>query len=316
MNWMNWTNWMKLNWMNFEKEVFARKLRFHIFHFHFLRDVSHESFVFTSSAFCFWGNSRMKASFSRLHFQIFREVPHEGSIFTSSSFSFTFWGKSRTKASFSHLPLSDFQGLLARKLRFHIFHFHFLRDVSHESFVFTSSAFSFLGKPRTKYVFWEIADARNALFCGTNVPRKMGGEACPAGGCGTLSVRVGSCSDRPRGGTVQFRRHFDNLNLNFQNLKVSHESFVFTFATFTFWGRSRTKASFSHLPLSLLEGSLARKLRFHILHLGKVSRESFVLTSSTVGIWGEVSHCNGCVKVAWSRRGCVRITIFFCSWTS
>ena len=34
----------------------------------------------------------------------------------------------------------------------------------------------------------------------------------------------------------------------------------------TFWGKSRTKASFSHLQLSVFEGSLSRKLLFHILH--------------------------------------------------
>ena len=37
---------------------------------------------------------------------------------------------------------SVFAGSLARKLRFHIFHFHFLSEFSHESFVFTSSTFS------------------------------------------------------------------------------------------------------------------------------------------------------------------------------
>ena len=91
----------------------ARKRRFHIFHFHFLREVSHESFVFASS-------------------------------------TFTFWGKSRTKASFSHLQLSHFGGSLARKLLFHIFNFQILKEVSHESFVFTSLTFTFWGKPRTK----------------------------------------------------------------------------------------------------------------------------------------------------------------------
>ena len=114
------------------EESLARKLRFHILHFHFFRQVSHESFVFTSS-------------------------------------TLTFSGKSRTKASFSHLPLSLFQASLARKLRFHIFHFqaslarklrfhifsfvlhfHFFRQVWHESFVFTSSDFTFQGKSRTK----------------------------------------------------------------------------------------------------------------------------------------------------------------------
>ena len=87
----------------------ARKPRFHTFHFQILRDVSHESFVFTSSTFRFGGGSR-------------------------------------TKASFSHLPLSLFEGGLARKRRFYIFHVHFWRGVSHESFVFTSSTFRFCTK--------------------------------------------------------------------------------------------------------------------------------------------------------------------------
>ena len=86
----------------------ARKLRFHIFHFHFWREVSHESFVFTSS-------------------------------------TFTFGGKSRMKAFFSHLPLSLLEGSCARKLRFHIFHFYFWRHVSHESPAFTfATKFHFL----------------------------------------------------------------------------------------------------------------------------------------------------------------------------
>ena len=50
-------------------------------------------------------------------------------------------------------------------------------------------------------------------------------------------------------------------------MEVSHKSFVFTSSTFSLWGESRTKASLSHLQLSLVEGSLARKLRFHIFNL-------------------------------------------------
>ena len=78
-----------------------------------------------------------------------------------------------TKALFSHLPLSLFQGGLARKLRFQIFSFHFLREVLHEML----------------------------CFAGQNVSRKMDGEACPVGGCGTRSFVPGSFSDRPRSGT-------------------------------------------------------------------------------------------------------------------
>ena len=54
----------------------------------------------------------------------------------------------RVQASFSQFELAKFEGSLfhfhlARKLRFHIFHFQILKEVSHESFIFTSSAFTF-----------------------------------------------------------------------------------------------------------------------------------------------------------------------------
>ena len=41
----------------------------------------------------------------------------------------------------------------------------------------------------------------------------------------------------------------------------------FSHLPFAFWGKSRAKASFSHLPLAVCEGRLAQKLRFHIFHL-------------------------------------------------
>ena len=50
-----------------------------------------------------------------------------------------------SKASFSHLHRSDFHRSLAGKLRFQIFNFEILREVSHESFVLTSSTFIFEG---------------------------------------------------------------------------------------------------------------------------------------------------------------------------
>ena len=86
----------------------------------------------------------------------FSDRPRSGTdssavVFTSSAF--TFGGMSRTKASFSHIPLALFEGRLTQKRRFHIFHFHFFRDSSHESVVFTSSTFTFSGAPRTKASF-------------------------------------------------------------------------------------------------------------------------------------------------------------------
>ena len=155
-------------------------------HFQISREVLHESFLFTASAFI-GGKSRTKASLS--HLQLFSKsrtkpsflassafsfsggVSNESFIFTSSAF--TFGGKSRTKASFSHLPLSLLEGSLARKLRFHIFHFQFWREVSHESFVFASSTFSFGGKSVSHESFTFRSPARssfNFVFCNSVFP--------------------------------------------------------------------------------------------------------------------------------------------------
>ena len=127
------------------------------------------------------------------------------------------------QASFSQLKLSKFEGSLARKLRFHIFHFPILRGwsctkasfshlplsdfegiVSHKSFVFISSTLTFSGTSRTKASFSHLQLslfdghlARNAFLRGsgcTNLAlqdkmfpgRWMGELACPAGGCGIV----------------------------------------------------------------------------------------------------------------------------------
>ena len=246
------------------------KLRCHIFHFQVLREVSHESFAFTSSTFTFWGMSRAKTSFSHLqlsdfegglarklrfhifNFQILREVSHESFVFTSSTFTFS--GRSRTKASFSHLQLSDFQGGLARKLRFHIFNCRNLKEVSHESFVFTSSTFTFSERSCTKASFshLQLSDFEGRLKSRTKA-----------------SFSQLQLSDFQGGLARKLRFH----SFNFQIFReVSHESFVFTSSTFRFSGRSRTKATFSHLQLSEFEGGLARKLRFATCRFWRMSR--------------------------------------------
>ena len=91
---------------HFLKGGLAWKLRFHIFPFHFLKDVSHESLVFKSSTFTFWGTSRTKALFSHLQLLFFEAHLARKLRFTSSSLFF--------------------EAHLARKLRFHILRFHFL----------------------------------------------------------------------------------------------------------------------------------------------------------------------------------------------
>ena len=128
-------------------------------------------------------------------------------------------------------------------------------------------------------------------FAGQNVSRKRDGEACPADGCETVPAMLGSWSDRPRIETASSGFHFHTLNWGslarklrfhivcyFHFLRENlHDSFVLTSSFLTLWGTARTTASFSHLPLSLFEGSLARKLRLHI----------FIYTSSTLTFWGK-----------------------------
>ena len=156
--------------------------------------------------------------------------------------------KSRTKASFPHLQLSLCEGSLAQsfvvslaqQLRFHIFNFHFLREVSHEM------------------RFWELGDARHAVFC---IKKRASEDGWGVLSGGQLRIMLGS---------------------------AAHWNCQFRFATWTFkiWRKSRTKASFLHLPLSLFEEILARKLRSHIFDfqiLRDVSHESFASTSSTFG---------------------------------
>ena len=109
-----------------------------------------------------YGTSRKKASFSHHPFSLF-----EGSLARNASFKVSgctkrsalqdktclgrWMGKvcRATVAEHVRLGADHARGGLARKLRFHIFNFHFMKEVSHESFDFTSSTF-FLGKPRTK----------------------------------------------------------------------------------------------------------------------------------------------------------------------
>ena len=85
----------------------ARKIRIQ-----FLKYISHERFVFTTSTFSLGGTPRTNCSFRHLQLAAL--------------------GTSRMKASFPLLQLSVFEGCLARGLRFHCLDFLFLGDASHK----------------------------------------------------------------------------------------------------------------------------------------------------------------------------------------
>ena len=72
---------LNLNFQKFEGPL-ARKLRFYIFLFQFLTEVSHESFVFTFSAFTL----ARKLRFHIFNFQILKDVSNETFVFTSTYF--------------------------------------------------------------------------------------------------------------------------------------------------------------------------------------------------------------------------------------
>ena len=200
----------------------ARKLRCHICNFWTLnlKGVAHESFVYTSSPLGIWRTSSTKASF---HI-------------------------TRTSLSHPHSHLLGSEGRLARKLRFHICNCWNVKGLSQESFVYTSSPLGIWRDLLHETRFWEIADARNAVFCRTKrVSDDVWGSL--SGGrfrktFGSTGIMLGSAPQW----NCQFRLDFHILN--FQNLKAcSHESFVFTSASVGIWRTSRTKASFSHLQL-------------------------------------------------------------------
>ena len=153
----------------------------------------------------------------------FSNRPRSGTA--SSGVTFTFWSlqilrKSGTKASFSRLQQLEFEGCLAQKLRFHSLNSWNLKDVSHESFVFTSSTVGIWRMSRTKVLFLHLQ----------------------------LLELEGILAQELR--CYIFKRW---------NLKdVSYETFVLASSTVGNWRMSRTKATVSQLEQLEFEGSLAR----------------------------------------------------------
>ena len=185
----------------------------------------------------YWNKRSLLNLFNQAHSGCWnmKEVSHASFDFTSSTVGI--WSKSRTKASLSHLQLLEFEGSLERKMH-----------------------------------FWEIADARHAVFCrAKRVSDDVWGSLSGGRLRNTLVSTATMLGSAPQW-NWQFRHHFGNFKC--WNLKeVLHASFDFTSSTvLEFWRKSRTKASFSHLQL---------------LDLKQVSHESFDFTSSTVGIWSK-----------------------------
>ena len=142
----------------------ARKRRFHIFKVQIWMEVSNES--------------RTKALFSHL-----RLLDFEGGLARKLRFHIFNCGK----ASFSHLQLSGFEGRLARKLRFHICHFQILREISHESFVFTSST---VAEICFGAAISDAAAHSSIVFCNSFSADRIGMAASSLLGAATVCVML------------------------------------------------------------------------------------------------------------------------------
>ena len=147
---------------------------------------------------------------------------------------------------------------------------HFLKISSHQSFAFTSSTFTCGGTPCTNCVF--ESERINKILC-------LADKTRPARWMGRVWVCWAMVAGHPRFGAdhariglavkLPVRASFEVLRFerglapklrfqifNFHLLRDAwYQSFVFASSTFT---KSRAKASFSHLPLTLFEGRLAR----------------------------------------------------------
>ena len=162
------------------------------------------------------------------------------------------------------LPVLDFDGRLARKLRFHISSFQILRDNSHESFVFTSCTFTFFREvSHGSFVFiscaftFEGGLARNAFLRDSGCTK-----------CCVLQDRT--CPGRWMRKLVR-RAVAEHSRLNRDHFRIGPAVEL------------TVQASFSPFELSKFEGRPARKLRFCIFNfqnLKETSHEGFVFTSS------------------------------------
>ena len=96
-------------------------------------EVSHESFIFTSSTCSFWRGLARTLRFHNFSLQFLKDVSHESCVLQPQ--------------------LALFEGVLAQKLRFHNLNLQFLKEVLHKSFVFTTSTCSVWKKSRAKCAF-------------------------------------------------------------------------------------------------------------------------------------------------------------------
>ena len=108
----------------------------------------------------------MTAKNSQCKEQLWKEVSHKCFVFTTSTCSV--WRKSGTRASYSKLQLAVFDGILARRLRLHNFNLQVLTEVSHKSFVCTTSLCRFWRKSCMKASFLHLQLAARSR--GEDVP--------------------------------------------------------------------------------------------------------------------------------------------------
>ena len=107
-------------------------------------DLFYDLFPLPNSEYvCFYSQSGFAQSiFHNFNLQCLKDS-HESFVFTTSTCSvWRVWRKSGTRTSYSKLQLAVLEGSLTRELRLHNFNLQVCKDISHESFVYTSSTCS------------------------------------------------------------------------------------------------------------------------------------------------------------------------------
>ena len=226
-------------------------------------------FALHKSSFEIWRTSRNKASLSHLQLSVFEEV----------------W--SRTKASFPHLQLSVLEGCLAPKLRFYIFNFQVFEASLAPKLRFHIFSFQFWGKSCNKASF-------NFSLSEGDLARN---EFCKVSGCTKCCVLQDQrCLERPREGFGN-RFGWGRIMPGLARGVAVASGVVFPTWSAPFLKGISHESSFSHLPLSDLEGKFWKVSHQSFVFAsstfrfcGKVSHQGFVFTSSTFRFWGKTSH--------------------------
>ena len=155
--------------VSFWKEVSYKSFVFELQSFNFKGSLA-QKLRFWSSKLHFWRKSRRKASFLSFKASILKEVSHKSFVFELQSFIFE--GSLAEMLRFWASKL-HFWRKSCRNASFLIFKASFLKEVSHESFVFELQSFIFEGSLAEMLRFWASKLRRKSRRTASSVSQSV-----------------------------------------------------------------------------------------------------------------------------------------------